>query len=373
MVRKFENSIQVTHPSLPPLESYITLLKKVWDSAWLTNMGPLHMEFEKKLQAYLKMDFLTLFTNGHLALESALKVLELKGDVITTPFTFASTVHAISQCGLNPVFCDIKANDYTIDEAKIEALITSRTCAILPVHVYGYPCNVKRIAEIAKKNNLKVIYDAAHVFGVKINEVPIGCYGDISMFSFHATKVFHTIEGGMLTYKDETIGDRLNALKNFGIIDSETISTIGFNAKMNEFQAAMGLLNLELISQNIQQRKMITITYRNALRNIPGIRFLDDSPSVKHNYAYFPIEIDSAVFGISRDLLHDKLKEYNIFTRKYFYPLANDYDCYKQRYSSLDTPIAKDVSERILVLPLSPELSADDTETICDIIRQNIS
>ena len=362
---RFDKPVQVTRSALPSIKDYTELLRKVWDSAWLTNMGPLHIELEEKLKSYLNLDFLTLFTNGHLALESALRVLELKGDVITTPFTFASTIHAISQCGLNPVFCDIKASDYTIDEEKIEELITAQTCAIMPVHVYGYPCDVKRIAEIAQKHNLKVIYDAAHVFGVKINEAPIGYYGDISMFSFHATKVFHTIEGGMLTYNDEAIGEKLNILKNFGIVDSETVAAVGFNAKMNEFQAAMGLLNIEAIDSNIEKRKIISFTYRNALRDIHGIRFLNDISGVRHNYAYFPIEI----LGFARDYLHEKLKEANIFTRKYFYPLANDYDCYKQQYSSFDTPVAKAIAERILVLPLYPELSIDDVESICHIIR----
>jgi dTDP-4-amino-4,6-dideoxygalactose transaminase len=326
---KFDKIINVTKSALPPYEEYCELIKDIWNSAWITNMGPLHQAFETRLKEFLMVKNATLFVNGHLALDAALKLNNLKGEVITTPFTFASTVHAITLNGLTPVFCDIKRTDYTIDEDKIEDLITENTSAILPVHVYGNPCNVYKIEEIAGKYGLKVIYDAAHVFGVKINGEPIGNFGDISMFSMHATKVFHSIEGGVLTYKNDGISARLNNIKNFGIKNAESVVEVGFNAKMNEFQAAMGILNLKYIEKNNEKRRLLTERYRLRLMNIAGIKLQEVQQNITCNYSYFPVLVDKKQFGLDRNELHEKLLCYNIATRKYFYPLASDYECYK--------------------------------------------
>lgn len=365
---KLKNKVMITKPFLPPIEEYQYYLKKIWDSNWLTNNGPLHDEFDKEVKKYLSVKNVCLFTNGHLALDIAIKSLNLKGEVITTPFTFASTVHAITMNGLTPVFCDIELNTFNIDPNKIEELITEKTSAIIPVHVFGNPCNVKEVEKIANRYNLKVIYDAAHAFGVEIHGKGIGDYGDISMFSLHATKVFHSIEGGILTFNDESLKAKLNKLKNFGIADEEKVDLVGLNAKMNEFQAAMGLLNLSYIDEQIEKRKQLTYAYRENLKNIEGIRYLNDVEGVKHNYAYFPILIDESRFGMNRDCLYERLKEYNIFTRKYFYPLCTDFDCYNYDSSNLEN--AKLVSKNILTLPLYFELEIDEVIAICQIIRR---
>lgn len=363
------NKIMVTKSFLPPVEEYIDEVRRIWGSHWLTNHGKIHQEYEEKILDYLQVPQCSLFTNGHLALEVAIKALNLEGEVITTPFTFASTTHAIVNNGLKPVFCDINTNNFTIDVNQIEALITKETTAILPVHVYGYPCAVEKIQSLAERYNLHVIYDAAHVFGVKINEVGIGNFGDVAMFSTHATKVFHSIEGGILTFKDPAYRRKYDLLKNFGISGPEIIELSGMNAKMNEFQAAMGLVNLRYIDQEIAKRKLVADSYRKHLENIQGIKYIEDMPGVKHNYAYFPIVIDEDQFGRTRNQVFERLQQYNIFTRKYFYPLVVDYDCYKEKYKC-NIPNARYVSKRVLTLPMYGDLSISEVDFICNAILE---
>lgn len=358
--------ILVTRSSMPSFEEYCEEIKELWDSHFLTNMGVKHKELEKNLKEYLKCDNINLFTNGHLALECALKVFDLEGEVITTPFTFASTTHAIVRNGLKPVFCDINPVDYTIDVEKIESLITDKTCAIVPVHVYGNLCNVEKIEEIAKKYNLKVIYDAAHAFGVEKNGIGVANFGDASMFSFHATKVYNTIEGGAVTYQDKTLNKKLNDIKNFGITGPETVEYIGGNAKMNEFQAAMGLCNLRHVDEEIEKRRKVVERYRERLSNVDGIKLVPIQEGVKENYAYFPVVFDN--YKYTRDEVFAKLGEENIVARKYFYPLINDFECYRENYSSNDTPVAKYIAGRVLTLPLYADLELEIVDKICDII-----
>ena len=366
-----KNPIMVTKSFLPPIDEYKKEIEKIWETNWLTNMGPLHEEFKDELKEYLKCDNLSLFVNGHLALEIAIKSLDLKegGEIITTPFTFASTTHAIVNCGLKPVFCDINLGTYNIDVDKIEELITENTVAIIPVHVFGNPCDIKSIERISEKYNLKVIFDAAHTFGVEINGKGIGSFGDISMFSLHATKVFHSIEGGVLTYKDNALKKKLKNLKNFGITGPEEVVAVGANSKMNEFQAAMGLVNLRHIDEEIEKRKKTADKYRKGFEDIDGIRFLEDIPGVKHNYAYFPILIEEDIFGLNRDILYNRLKEYNIYTRKYFYPLTPEFACYKEIYGVEGLENAKYVSKRILTLPMYGKLSDEEVEYILESIK----
>lgn len=364
----FKEPIMITKPFLPPINEYKKKIEEIWENNWLTNQGPLHEKFNERIREYLKVKNTTLFVNGHLALEMAIKSLNLTGEVITTPFTFVSTTHAIKRNGLKPIFCDINKEDYTIDVDKIEALINENTTAIVPVHVYGTPCDVNKIDKIAKKYNLKVIYDAAHVFGVEIGGRGIGEFGDISMFSMHATKVFNSIEGGVLTYNNEEYKNRFDIYKNFGINGPDNVIDIGINAKMNEFQAAMGLVNLNYVEEQISKRKKVSEAYREGLKSISGIKCLRDRENVKHNYAYFPIVIDEKEYGITRDELHDKLKEYNVFTRKYFYPLINDVECYKNENDPSTTPIAKYISDRVLTLPMYGDLAIKDVKKICSII-----
>lgn len=364
-----EEKILVTQSSMPSLEEYIEEIKSIFDTKWLTNMGPKHNELQSKLEEYLKVKHMNLFTNGHMALYSAIKALKLEGEVITTPFTFVSTTHAIVQNGLKPVFCDIEPDTYTIDVSKIEKLITDKTCAIVPVHVYGNVCNVEEIEKIAQKYNLKVIYDAAHAFGVKYKNIGIGNFGNISMFSFHATKVFNTIEGGGIAYKEDNLERELNLLKNFGITGTETTEEIGMNAKMNEFQAAMGLCNLRYIDEELKKRKKVVEEYRKRLSDIKGIKLSKIQENVQSNYAYFPVIFEEE-FGKTRDEVMEELAKYNIYTRKYFYPLTTDFECYPQ-YNGNDTPVAKYVSDRVLTLPLFADLPIEKVNKICDIILDN--
>lgn len=364
---KEEKKILVTKASMPSYKEYCNLIKPLWESHWLTNDGNFHQELEKKLKKYLNIDNITLFTNGHLSLENAIKVLGITGEVITTPFTFISTTHAIKRCGLTPVFCDINKDDYTINVDKIEELITDKTSAIIPVHVYGNICNVEKIDKIAKKYNLKVIYDAAHAFGVKHKNKSIAEYGDISMFSFHATKVFNTIEGGALVYKDEELSTKLNRLKNFGIVDQENIDCLGGNAKMNEFQAAMGICNLKYIDDNIVKRKLIVEKYNELLSKIHGIKLNKAQKDVESNYAYYPIVIEDE-YGISRDEVFKILESHNIYARKYFYPISNECEIYSDCVGN--TPIAKDISKRVLTLPIYPDLELEDVKRICKILKR---
>ncbi|MBX4258432.1 DegT/DnrJ/EryC1/StrS family aminotransferase [Clostridium estertheticum] len=369
-MKKFEKPIMVTQSFLPPIEEYKEQIDRIWENNWVTNQGPIHKEFNKCITKYLKVNNSTLFVNGHLALDVAIKALNLKGEVITTPFTFASTTHAIKMNGVKPVFCDINVEDYTIDVSKIERLITKETSAIIPVHVFGTPCDVEGLQKIAEKYKLKIIYDAAHIFGVEVNGVGIGNFGDVSMFSLHATKVFNSIEGGVLTYNNLDYKRQFDLLKNFGITDPETVEAVGLNAKMNEFQAAMGLVNLRYIDEEINKRKKVVKKYRECLKDIQGITYLKDKIGIRHNYAYFPILVDEIEYGKTRNDLFKKLKEHNVFARKYFYPLVNEYDCYKNDYNVEDTPVAKYVGDRVLTLPMYGSLELDKVENICEIIKQ---
>ena len=361
--------ILVTQTSMPPYEEYIEEIKDIWESHWLTNMGPKHNLLESKLKKYLTVDNISLFTNGHNALELCLQALNLSGEVITTPFTFASTTHAIVRNGLMPVFCDINPLDYTIDVTKIERLITDKTTAIVPVHVYGHVCNIEEINRIAKKYGLKVIYDAAHVFGVRYKGIGIGNFGDASMFSFHATKVYHTIEGGAICYHDDELGHELYKLRDFGIKDAETIDGIGSNAKMNEFVAAMGLCTLRHVDEEIAKRKKVVECYRTHLGGIDGIQLPPIQENVESNYAYFPIVIDEKKFGSTRNEIFETLAENNIHARKYFYPLTSAFDAYHGIYNVNETPIALYVSKRVLTIPLYSDLEIEDVERVSNIIR----
>ena len=357
--------INVTRSSMPSYEEYCEAIKPIFESKWLTNMGPIHNEFMDKVGSYLGVENVSLFTNGHLALCVAIRALGLTGEVITTPFTFASTTHAIVDCGLTPVFCDVNPDTYTIDADKIEALITEKTSAIMPVHVYGNVCDVEKIDAIAKKHNLRVIYDAAHVFGVKIGDRGIGSFGDVSMFSFHATKVFNTIEGGCLTYGDKSLESKISSLRNFGITSPESVDVVGTNAKMNEFQAAMGLCNLKHIDEELEKRAVAEKCYRARLQGVSGIKLSPVQDGVTHNHAYFPVVFEG--FKYDRDEVAQKLSENGIFARKYFYPITNEFSCYKGMYKG-ETPIAKDISEKVLTLPMYAGLTEDEVNMICDII-----
>ena len=357
--------INVTKSSMPSYEEYCEEIKSIWDTVHLTNMGPIHNKLKDKLKDYLKVANIELFVNGHLALYCAIKALGLKGEIITTPFTFASTTNAIIQAGCTPVFCDVK-DDYTIDENKIESLITDKTTAILGVHVYGNICNVDAIYKIANKYNLKVIYDAAHAFGVEYDGKGIGSYGDVSMFSFHATKVFHTIEGGCLTFNDKSFIEKIALERNFGV-NGEELELFGTNAKMNEFQAAMGICNLRHIEQQIKNRETVFERYNSKLSDVQGLTLLKVQEKVKRNFAYYPILIDEKLFGKSRDFLVKKLSEHNIFARKYFYPLVSENKGFNEELS-FKTPTAKQFSENILCLPLYADLTLEEVDRICDII-----
>lgn len=362
------SEIYVTKSSMPEKEEYYKEIEELWDSHFLTNMGVKHQKLGQELQKYLEVNHIELMCNGHMALELAIQALGLKGEVITTPFTFISTTHAIVRNGLEPVFCDINADDYTINVNQIESLITDKTSAILPVHVYGHVCNVEAIEKIAKKYGLKVIYDAAHAFGVTYKGKGIGNYGDASMFSFHATKVFNTIEGGAVCYRDKKYGDELYRLKNFGIRSEEVIDGIGANAKMNEFQAAMGICNLRHVNEEILKRKKVVEKYRKRLQNIRGVVLPVAQKYVADNYAYFPVLFDEKEFGYTRETIYNRLKEHNIYARKYFYPLTNGCQCYKDRFDVNKTPVARYVSDRILTLPLYADLSLNIVDMICDVI-----
>ncbi len=358
--------ILVTKSSMPSYEEYCEEIKSIWDTVHLTNLGPIHNKLKLQLEEYLKVENLELFVNGHLALYVALKALGVTGEIITTPYTFASTTNAIVQAGCKPVFCDIK-DDYTIDESKIESLITPKTSAILAVHVYGNICNVAEIEKIAKKHNLKVIYDAAHVFGVEYNGKGIGDFGDVCMFSFHATKVFHTIEGGCLTFKDKWLANKIALQRNFGV-DGEELQCFGTNAKMNEFQAAMGICNLRHIDGELEKRKVAFDTYVQRLSSVKGLKLLKEVPHLKRNYAYFPVVFEEE-FGKSRDQVLELLKEKNIFARKYFYPLVSENKEFIEDLSN-QTPLAKRYSRQVLCLPLYAGLTSEEVNLICDILTK---
>ncbi len=329
-------------------------------------MGEYHETFKERLKERLRTPNLELFVNGHMALELTLQALGLTGEVITTPFSFASTAHAIVRSGLEPVFGDIRESDYTLDAEKIESLITERTSAILPVHVYGNLCDAERIEEIAGRHHLKVIYDAAHAFGEEIGGRSVADLGDASMFSFHATKVFHSIEGGAVSFRDPALAPRLYQLKNFGITGYETVESVGANGKMNEFQAAMGICNLRHLDENIARRRALAARYRERLGETAGIRLCREDPAVRRNYAYMPVVFDG--YRKSRDQVFAELAERDIHARKYFYPCINSYDCYRGRFNENDTPVAARISRQVLTLPLYADLEPETVDLICDII-----
>lgn len=364
------SKILVTRSSMPSYEEYCEEIKELWDSHWLTNMGAKHKKLQAELEEYFNIPHVTLYTNGHLALENAIAALNLPegGEVITTPFTFASTTHAIVRNNLVPVFCDIREDDYTIDTVKLEQLITDKTVAIVPVHVYGNMCNVEEIDCIAKKYGLKVVYDAAHAFGVKYKGVSSACFGDASMFSFHATKVFNTIEGGCVCFKDDKFETLLNDMKNFGIHGPESVQYVGGNAKMNEFQAAMGICNLRHLNDEIAKRKRVVERYRNRLEGVEGIKLSSIQKEVESNYAYFPVVFDGYIY--TRNEVFEMLAEANIGARKYFYPLTNSFECYRNypTAGTEKTPIAQHMALRVLTLPLYADLSLEDVDKICDVI-----
>lgn len=360
--------IFVTKSSMPDIEEYISEISDMWESHWLTNMGPKHKKFQQRLRKYMDVENIDLLTNGHMALELTIQAMNLQGEVITTPFTFASTTHAIVRNGLTPVFCDVDPITFTIDVNKLEDLITDRTCAILPVHVYGNVCNIEEIERIAHKYELKVIYDAAHTFGETYQGKGIGSFGDASCFSFHATKVFNSIEGGAVCFKDKRLGDVLYELKNFGIHGPEEVSAVGANAKMNEFCAAMGLCNLRHVDEEIEKRKKVVERYRNHLEGIDGLQLNAIQKDVKSNYAYFPVIIEEKQFGASREEVFDKLAENGIGARKYFYPLTNTFSAFHGQFNVLETPVALHISKRVLTLPLYADLDFGDVDRICEII-----
>lgn len=365
-----EKPIFVTRSFMPPFEEYMEEIRPLWESHKITNMGIKHKELEDGLRRYLDVTDISLMVNGHMALELAIQAMNLTGEVITTPFTFASTTHAIVRNGLTPVFCDINPVTYTIDVDRIEELITDRTSAIVPVHVYGNICDVEKIQDIADRYGLKIIYDAAHAFGETYKGIGIGNFGDASMFSFHATKVFHTIEGGAVCFSDEAFGLDLYRLKNFGIRGQELVDFVGANAKMNEFQAAMGICNLRYVDGEIEKRKNVFEQYVERLSGIEGIQLMEEQPEVRHNYAYFPVVFDEKTFGASRDEVFQALAEREVFCRKYFYPLTSAYDCYASQYDVSETPVAKRISASVLTLPMYAELEEERIDRICEVIRE---
>ena len=367
---KKEQKVFVTRTSMPPYEEFAEMIKPLWDTHWLTNMGQYHQELEKELRDYLQVEQLSLLVNGHMSLEMTIQAMQFPAgsEVITTPFTFVSTTHAIIRNGLKPVFCDIKPTDFTIDETKIESLITDRTVAIIPVHVYGNVCNVETIEQIAQKYGLRVIYDAAHAFGETYLGHGIGGFGDASVFSFHATKVYNTIEGGAVASKSRELYEKLYNLKNFGIQNENVISDIGANAKMNEFAAIMGLCNLKYVAQNIQIRKKKVQLYNEQLKEVSYVRTPEfDHPDVKYNYAYYPVVLSTAE---KRDGIYDALHQKNVYSRKYFYPLTADADCFGSQYQTCPLDVARDISSRVLVLPLYPELEDEMIVRIAQMIKE---
>jgi len=366
-----EKVINVTSPVLPPLEEFIPILEDIWESKWLTNNGKYHQEFEKALATYLDVPYISIFSNGTLALITALQCYKITGEVITTPYSFVASSHALHWNGIAPVFADINPKTLNLDPHKIEAAITSRTTAIMPVHVYGNPCDVKAIQDIADTYGLKVIYDAAHAFSVDINGHSVLNYGDISILSFHATKVFNTIEGGAIVCRDEATKKRIDYLKNFGFAGETKVIAPGINAKMNELQAAYGLLQLKRINEAIERRKQVTYLYRELLKDIKGISFLNDMEDVKHNYSYFPIFVDEEKYGKSRDDLYEELKSHNIFGRRYFYPLISQFPTYRglPSASADNLPVAEAITKKVICLPIYPDIEVDVVQYIVSVIK----
>jgi dTDP-4-amino-4,6-dideoxygalactose transaminase len=365
------NSIYVTQPDLPPLDEFTEYLKQIWESKIITNNGPFHQQFEKSLADYLGVKFISLFSNGTLALITALQALRITGEVITTPFSFVATTHSIWWNNIKPVFADIEPDYFNLDPDKVEAVITPQSTAIMPVHVYGNPCKLDRFKQIADKHGLKLIYDAAHAFGVKINGDSLLNYGDLSILSFHATKVFNTIEGGAIISPDEKTKKRIDYLKNFGFANETTVIEPGINAKMNELQSVYGILQLKYVDECIDKRKNISKIYRKQLKGIDGISYMEDINGVDHAYSYFPILIDKDKYGMTRDELYEKLKKHNIFGRRYFYPLISHFPTYRELPSSKisNLPVANRVAEQVLCLPIYPLLAEDIILKIAKIIK----
>jgi len=369
-IRPFETPITVARPTLPPLEEFRQGLEGIWKRGWLTNDGPLVQQFREQLLRFCRAERASLFTNGTLALQIALQALGISGDVITTPYTFVATTHALFWNKIRPVFVDIEPTYYSLDPDRVEAAITPWTSAILAVHVYGQPCRVEALEKVARKHGLKLLYDAAHAFGVEVSGEPIGSFGDISMFSFHATKVFHSIEGGMLTFRDGELQRRLDYLKNFGFENETEVVMPGTNAKMSEFQALMGMLLLRRLDAMIENRRKLAQHYRARLSRVPGVCLPEPpAPGVRYNYAYMSVEIDEDSFGITRDELYGRLRKFNVIARRYFYPIVPDFPCYRGMFSDADLRVARRVASRILTLPLYSELTIDVVDRICDMLE----
>lgn len=365
-----EKKIYVTQPSLPPLEELLVSLRKIWESKIITNNGPFHQQFENDLAEYLGVKYISLFSNGMLALITAIQALKLSGEVITTPYSFVATTHALWWNNIKPVFVDIEPKTFNLDPDKIEAAITPKTTGILPVHVYGNPCGVERIREIADRYGLKLIYDAAHAFGVKFNGTSVANYGDLSVLSFHATKVFNTFEGGAIICHDERTKERIDQLKNFGITDETTVVSPGINAKMNEFQAALGILQLKYIDETVIKRKRVTEIYREAFKGVRGITFLPDIAGVAHNFGYFPVLIETLRFGRTRDDVYNELRNHNILCRRYFYPLISQFPTYQGLESAQPgkMPVAEKITKEVVCLPIYPDLSEEASRRVITIL-----
>lgn len=364
--------ITVTSPLLPDLEEFHDMLKEIWASKWITNNGSFHKQLEKELAAYLKVPYISLFTNGTLPLITALQALRITGEVITTPYSFVATTHSLWWNGIKPVFVDVDPATCNLDPSKIEAAITPKTTAIMPVHCYGKPCDTKAIQEIADKYGLKVIYDAAHAFGVEVNGESVLNAGDMSTLSFHATKVYNTIEGGAMVMQDEVTKKRIDYLKNFGFANETTVVAPGINSKMDEMRSAYGLLNLRQVDAAIAARQKVANAYREALRDVEGISFFDDMPGVRHNYSYFPIFIDAERFGKTRDALYQEMKEANVLGRRYFYPLISEFSTYKGLPSATreNLPVAYRLADTVLCLPMHHDLSDADIERVLKFFRK---
>lgn len=362
--------ITVTSPLLPDLNEFNAMLKEIWNSKWITNNGSFHKQLEKELASYLKVPYISLFTNGTLPLITALQALRITGEVITTPYSFVATTHSLWWNGIKPVFVDVDPSNCSLDPNKIEAAITPKTTAIMPVHCYGKPCDTKAIQEIADKYGLKVIYDAAHAFGVEVDGESILNAGDLSTLSFHATKVYNTIEGGAMVMHDEKTKQRIDYLKNFGFANETIVVAPGINSKMDEIRAAYGILNLRQVDAAIEARKKVAQRYREALRDVPGITFFDDMPGVRHNYSYFPIFIDAEKFGRTRDQLYFEMKEANVLGRRYFYPLISDFSTYRGLPSATreNLPEAYKLADTVLCLPMHHDLSEEDIERVLKLI-----
>lgn len=369
MIKGFDRPVYVTRPFLPPLEDFCEGLKEIWDSQWLTNNGPVLQRFTRQLSNYFETDNVCLFNNGTLALQIGLQGMGISGEVITTPFTFVATTHALFWNKIRPVFVDIEPDYYTLDPDKVEAAITPWTTAILAVHVFGHPCKLYALADIARRHNLKLIYDAAHAFGVRVGNKSIAHFGDMSMFSFHATKSYHSIEGGMLTFQDSGLKKTFDYLKNFGFENEVEVVMPGTNAKMNEMQALMGSMILQHVDKITKKSQQIATLYREKLRDVRGIRLTSELPKdVRYNYIYMSIEVDEHEFGLSRDALYEELMKYNIYSRRYFYPLICDFPCYRSIAVKDPLTVAHLVASRILTLPIYYDLSLDNVERICQII-----